>query len=81
MQPDDSHIFIELKYCERCGELWFRECGSYASLCGPCTTQEPRVAQRFSERNKEEDDKRWFGPMTETVKTLQGVALASGRPS
>jgi hypothetical protein len=81
MNIESWQVLVELKYCERCGELWFRESGSNASLCGPCTTQEPRVAQRYEERRKEGIDARWFGPMTETVQSLQAVALEAGRPS
>jgi hypothetical protein len=80
MKAEEWQILIELKYCERCGELWFRESGSNASLCGPCATQEPKVAERYASQ-REGNDNRWFGPMTQTVRTLQGVALESGRPS
>jgi hypothetical protein len=81
MKAEDWQILIELKYCERCGELWFRESGSNASLCGPCATQEPRVAERYARQVGGGTDNRWFGPMTETIQNLQGVALESGRPS
>jgi hypothetical protein len=31
---------MELKYCERCGNIWLRRCGSQRSLCAPCTSAE-----------------------------------------
>ena len=31
---------MELKYCERCGNIWLRRSGSQRSLCTPCTTAE-----------------------------------------
>jgi len=27
---------MELKYCERCGGLWLRECGAGTVYCGNC---------------------------------------------
>lgn len=29
-------IEVELKYCERCGGLWVRPCGSGRIFCGSC---------------------------------------------
>jgi hypothetical protein len=81
MKAEEWQVLIELKYCERCGELWFRESGSNASLCGPCATQEPRVAERYAKRSNGNKEERWFGPMTETIQALQGVAAVSGRTS
>jgi hypothetical protein len=31
---------MELKYCERCGNIWLRRSGSHRSLCAPCTSAE-----------------------------------------
>lgn len=31
---------MELKYCERCGNIWLRRSGSQRTLCKPCTTAE-----------------------------------------
>jgi len=31
-------ICVELKYCERCGDLWLRESGSQEVYCGKCQT-------------------------------------------
>ena len=47
-------VEVELKYCERCGGLWLRPCGSARVFCGTCApkmaaldvAEEPRV--RFS---------------------------------
>jgi hypothetical protein len=33
---------LELKYCEHCGGLWLRDCGSQEVYCAACR---PRVAQ------------------------------------
>jgi uncharacterized Zn finger protein (UPF0148 family) len=29
-------IRVELKYCERCGSLWLRECGAGTVYCAAC---------------------------------------------
>lgn len=34
-------VEVELKYCERCGGLWLRPCGSQRVYCGICA---PRMA-------------------------------------
>lgn len=35
-------IEVELKYCERCGGLWVRPCGSERVFCGSCA---PKMAE------------------------------------
>ena len=43
MQSHDVEIFeVELKYCERCGGLWFREKGTLGVYCGAC---DPKMAE------------------------------------
>jgi Zn-finger nucleic acid-binding protein len=38
MEVDEVEVIeMELKYCERCGGLWLRLCGSQRVYCGPCT--------------------------------------------
>ncbi|HTS37819.1 MAG TPA: hypothetical protein VMH04_19245 [Candidatus Solibacter sp.] len=32
----DREIRVELKYCEHCGGLWLRECGSGVAYCENC---------------------------------------------
>jgi len=32
-------IYLELKYCERCGGLWFRRKGDPRVYCQPCSEQ------------------------------------------
>jgi len=29
-------IRVDLKYCEACGALWLRPCGSHTPYCGRC---------------------------------------------
>jgi hypothetical protein len=37
MDIEDMEVVqIELKYCERCGGLWFRRSGSAEIYCAPC---------------------------------------------
>jgi Zn finger protein HypA/HybF involved in hydrogenase expression len=36
---------VHLKYCERCGNLWFRRNGSEQPLCPPCNSAESELAQ------------------------------------
>jgi hypothetical protein len=43
-------VYLELKYCERCGSLWFRECGSsrvYCDGCLPALNELPPVTERL----------------------------------
>jgi len=34
---------LNLKYCERCGNLWLRHIGSAQSICNPCEEAEVAV--------------------------------------
>lgn len=35
---------MNLKYCERCGNLWLRRAGSKQALCNPCAEVEATSA-------------------------------------
>lgn len=35
----ENEVRVELKYCERCGMLWMRECGSGLTFCNSCQPQ------------------------------------------
>jgi hypothetical protein len=35
--PDVNAVYMELKYCERCGALWLRLTGSELTFCPPCS--------------------------------------------
>lgn len=37
-----SEMQVELKYCERCGGLWLRQCGIPRVYCADCV---PRIAE------------------------------------
>jgi hypothetical protein len=50
-------VELELKYCERCGGLWFRRKGEYAVYCGPCL---PKVAEAAMERHIAGTGQPWF---------------------
>jgi hypothetical protein len=39
---NEKLIRVELKYCERCGSLWLRECGAGVVYCSNC---QPEVAE------------------------------------
>jgi hypothetical protein len=75
-------IRVELKYCERCGGLWFRPENTQASLCAPCTVEPVDTFLRHRERPiaPPPDHKPqiqagvWYGPMTGVVQRMQGVA-------
>ncbi len=67
----NDEVRVELKYCERCGGLWFRREGSNAAFCGPCTVREPEVAGRYRRRDKKQAE--WLGPMTGVIRNLQAV--------
>jgi len=34
---------MELKYCERCGSIWLRRCGSEQTQCAPCARTEDAI--------------------------------------
>jgi hypothetical protein len=34
---------MELKYCERCGNIWLRHTGSARTHCAPCTRAEAAI--------------------------------------
>jgi Zn-finger nucleic acid-binding protein len=80
MLQRSEEIIIELKYCERCGGLWFREAGSNANLCGPCTNEEPVLAKRYAERAQQATvDRAWAGVTSMIVERLEGVSTEMGR--
>jgi len=37
-------VYLELKYCERCGGLWFRQRGDSQVYCESCSQQCSEVA-------------------------------------
>ncbi len=79
MLERSGEIIIELKYCERCGGLWFREAGSNANLCGGCTHEEPGLAKRYAERKQQAVAERaWVGLNSLVIKNMQGVATEGG---
>lgn len=80
MLERSGEIIIELKYCERCGGLWFREAGSNANLCGPCANQEPVLAKRYAVREQQASaDRAWVGLSSLIVDNMQAVATEAGR--
>jgi len=34
---------MELKYCERCGNIWLRRTGSHLTQCAPCARAEAQL--------------------------------------
>jgi hypothetical protein len=51
MQFDEVEIiYLELKYCERCGGLWLRPRGQQDVHCGLCVLQLSEVARSHSRR-------------------------------
>jgi hypothetical protein len=45
----NNQVRVELKYCERCGMLWMRECGSgiiFCNACQPDVTELPILKKR-----------------------------------
>jgi hypothetical protein len=41
----DNYLKIELKYCERCGGLWYRYQGSTQPYCQACLPEMIQVAR------------------------------------
>jgi hypothetical protein len=48
---ENQAVRVELKYCERCGSLWLRECGAGVVYCGNC---QPEVAELPAPKKKPE---------------------------
>ncbi len=46
---DKKSARVELKYCERCGGLWLRECGAGEVYCTKC---QPLVAELPAPKKK-----------------------------
>lgn len=82
MTPNrDNQILLDLKYCERCGSLFFRDADSDHRLCAPCTQQSaksPSIPISGNEAPARKPAARanlpWYGPMTETVHRIDAVA-------
>ena len=36
IQNEEEELRMELKYCERCGGLWLRQCGAGVVYCANC---------------------------------------------
>jgi hypothetical protein len=51
---EKESVRVELKYCERCGSLWLRECGAGVVYCGSCQREvaELPVPKKKPERIK-----------------------------
>lgn len=45
---------LELKYCERCGELWVRQQGTAEVRCRRCVGEEEELATRWRARSHPE---------------------------
>lgn len=82
----DNEIRVELKYCERCGGLWFRGANSKENLCRPCAAGAAETAFRYlgktgsSQRKpiaRPEVQGSWYGPMSGVIDRLQGVAIVT----
>jgi hypothetical protein len=46
---EEKNARVELKYCERCGGLWLRECGAGLVYCAKC---QPLVAELPAPKKK-----------------------------
>lgn len=52
MEVDDLNIiFLELKYCERCGGLWLRPRNSDDVFCASCSAQMAELGGPFARHN------------------------------
>jgi len=50
----EHFIRVELKYCERCGELWTRRSGELESRCQRCVAEEEQLPQLWRARSRPE---------------------------
>ncbi len=48
---EEQFIKLELKYCERCGELWIRRRGQVEARCRKCVAEEGRLTQLWRARS------------------------------
>ena len=77
----DLEILLQLKYCERCGGLFFRPQGTRQVFCAICV-KEPDAVLRHRERPldpkpapaRKLEAGAWYGPMSGVVQSLQGVS-------
>lgn len=51
----EHFIRVELKYCERCGELWTRRSGEVESRCQRCVAEEEQLPQLWRARSRPEN--------------------------
>ncbi len=67
MYYDSQVLFmaVELKYCERCGELYLRRSGSRTNLCTSCVAAERALG---------------FGPKKASEPVLAGSNWRCGQP-
>jgi Zn-finger nucleic acid-binding protein len=72
MELDEVEIIeMELKYCERCGGLWLRTCGSERVYCSAC-------AEKNGERRPTHSSRKSLEGMTEAVLEHLSVLCGEG---
>ncbi|HEY6768203.1 MAG TPA: hypothetical protein VI386_25900 [Candidatus Sulfotelmatobacter sp.] len=75
-----NEVRMELKYCERCGGLWLRECGSGLIFCKSCeinVTELPILKKRvqsvkLAEGQRPELDSYRFDASGESIADRRG---------
>lgn len=79
-----NEIRVELKYCELCGGLWFRDERSLETRCAPCIVESSKLSSHRGEREPSPARKpparaeaAWYGPTSDIVSRLQAVACST----
>ena len=74
MEPESTELVeLELKYCERCGGLWLRECGVQTPYCTSCVTALADCAvPRTRKRPPRLPANRNYPALDESIITQQG---------
>jgi hypothetical protein len=73
----EHFIRVELKYCERCGELWTRRSGEVESRCQRCVAVEGQLPQLWRERSRPENRANVPPPalMPQAIESMEAAEL------
>jgi len=76
-RTEKHFIRLELKYCERCGELWTRRSGEMESRCRRCVAEEEQLPRLWKARSRPESrvNVAQAGIIQQAVESMGGAEL------